>query len=258
MQHRANPGCRHVHAAHAKLDTMGCGISTVGPTIAVDQRSSLPAVPVPGPPITEAAWGNVLNVLVRPRVVTLVPVAVVTVNEATGGVIPKQGAMAFDALALALWPVGVVGWHSGHPSSGLVGGDGHDLGPFGDSLVAHIVGIARRPVHRTTIRSVRSLQDSPCKRDWHGSKAEKKGCRKGPPPDAVQMSCIDHWSVCLVTKQLIARLHKSLVTTHARSDSQSHGNCIQNWQRLVSNTCNASAFCSDRLCATTIKPHYRH
>jgi len=28
-----------------------------------------------------------------------------------------------------------------------------------------------------------------CKRDWHGSKAEKKqGCPKGPPPDAVHMS----------------------------------------------------------------------
>jgi len=29
----------------------------------------------------------------------------------------------------------------------------------------------------------------PCKRDWHGNKAEKKqGCPKGPPPDAVHMS----------------------------------------------------------------------
>jgi len=28
-----------------------------------------------------------------------------------------------------------------------------------------------------------------CKRDWHGSKADKKqGCPKGPPPDAVHMS----------------------------------------------------------------------
>lgn len=108
---------------------------------------SLPAVPVPGPPETKAAWGNVCcrNSLVRPRVLALVPIAAVRVHEATGWVVPTQPAKALNAFALALWPVGVVGRHSGHTRSGLVGGDGHDLDIVIDSLVSHSVGIAWRP-----------------------------------------------------------------------------------------------------------------